>query len=350
MKIFITCGAFFLCAFSFFCTLFIRQAKKNDDERIAVTEIDNTKINSHNGSEASCTPKINMVQPRWIPPGESITIAGKKIINGNFYFGNKTKNSCCSALDTSLIDDNLSIIASDKKYTDHSTCFYPKFSLLSPKCKGAYIDWLASDRTDVDVPMCYIYIYFYGLEHRIIFDYQENLVTDNEYLALFNELNSFRLLLKDTTFYQKATCLMEWMAINKPRLLQMPTTNLALIKNSLFFKYTLAIEAIRNKPISSDLALTWLWQSKNYSFNKKILKDYSIFANLFKKQYYKQFGDGVVVTRSDKRLSLTYKTSVNTSHSLPVNLLAAKRTKRQLSMLAQIADQCTDALLKTNVC
>jgi hypothetical protein len=329
----------------------VRQAKKNDEKNIDIvaTETDNTKINSNNGNETYCMPKINMVQPRWIAPGESITIAGKTIINGNFYFGNKAKNTCCSALDISLIDDNLSIVTSDQKYTDHSTCFYPKFSLLSPKCKGAYIDWLASDRTDTNVPMCYIFIYFYGLEHRVIFDYQENLVTDNEYLALFNELNSLRLLLKDTIFYKKATYLMEWMAINKPRLLQMPTTNLALIKNSLFFKYTLAIEAIRSKPISSDLALTWLWQSNHYSFNKKILKDYSVFSNLFKKQYYTQFEKGMIISSSDKKLNLIYKTAVNTSHSLPVKLLAAKRTKRQLSMLAQIADQCTDALLTTNV-
>jgi hypothetical protein len=349
MKIFITYGIFFLCFFAYFCNYFIRLAiqktkNANKTNEKSDVEIKPNKNNNHH------MPKIKITHPKWIKPGESIVILGKEIIHGNFYFGNKIKSSCCSSLDLSLIDDNLSITASDKKYTDHSTYFYPKFSLLSPKCKGAYIDWLASDRTDTDIPMCYIFIYFYGLEHRVIFDYYEDLIDDNEYRVLFNEINTLRLLFSNNTIlYRKATCLMEWMAINKPRLLQMPISNLALIKNSLFFKYTLSLESIRRKPISSDLALAWLWQSQNYKFNKKIIKEYSIFTTIFKKQYYKQFGEGMLVSSSNKKLDLTYKTSLNTTHSLPINLPKARRTKKQLFMLANIADTCTASLLQTNI-
>lgn len=63
-------------------------------------------------------------------------------------------------------------------YQDETLGYWPSFNRLSESSRGAYLTWLASERENPNVPLGYVFIYFYGLERRILVDSKEGGVTD----------------------------------------------------------------------------------------------------------------------------------------------------------------------------
>lgn len=144
--------------------------------------------------------RSNTTPARWVKPGESITIQNIVIKNGNFYFGGQLKTYSSGEYvylyndgsDASLVNDSLSIEPGSRHYYDESLGYWPTFATLSPRCRGAYLDWLASDRSDASCPVGYVFIYFYGLERRILADGTQEVISDNEFKALFGEISRLR--------------------------------------------------------------------------------------------------------------------------------------------------------------
>ena len=48
--------------------------------------------------------------------------------------------------------------------------YWPSYRGASPQQRSIYIDWLVGGRKDSQVPIGYVFIYFYGLERRVIVD------------------------------------------------------------------------------------------------------------------------------------------------------------------------------------
>lgn len=95
----------------------------------------------------------NKSKGQWISPNQEITIGKKTITKGLFYFGGVLKGENYGETESSLVDDGLSIKDAPYTFTDNSLGYWPSFQGLSPMCRGAYIDWLASDRDMPDVPI-----------------------------------------------------------------------------------------------------------------------------------------------------------------------------------------------------
>lgn len=89
----------------------------------------------------------NKTPGKWISGNESINVNGVQL-RGNFYYGGTLKaldneRSYFSNQETeaSLVDDSLKITPADFSYTDQSLAYWPKFISLSPKARGAYLNW-----------------------------------------------------------------------------------------------------------------------------------------------------------------------------------------------------------------
>ena len=139
----------------------------------------------------------NTSKGRWIKPNEEITIGAKTIRNGLFYYGGILNGENYSETESSLVDDKLKINDTQYTFTDESFGYWPSFQSLSPLCRGAYIDWLASNRDMPDVPIGYLFLYFYGLERRIIKDYKDGSVSDAECTEICQEIIRLRRIFKD---------------------------------------------------------------------------------------------------------------------------------------------------------
>jgi len=54
--------------------------------------------------------------------------------------------------------------------TDEELEYSPSYSTISPYSRGKFINWLERGRNDIDIDIGFIFIYFYGLEFRAIYD------------------------------------------------------------------------------------------------------------------------------------------------------------------------------------
>lgn len=75
--------------------------------------------------------------------------------------------------------------------------YWPHYGELAPSARRAYLEWLAGGRERRDVPIGYVFIYFYGLERRLIAEKSEVdalsiLAEARRLLRIYGEDHSFR--------------------------------------------------------------------------------------------------------------------------------------------------------------
>lgn len=302
--------------------------------------------------------RSNTTPARWVKPGESITIQNIVIKNGNFYFGGQLKTYSSGEYvylyndgsDASLVNDSLSIEPGSRHYYDESLGYWPTFATLSPRCRGAYLDWLASDRSDASCPVGYVFIYFYGLERRILADGTQEVISDNEFKALFGEISRLRTVFQASgSFRHYATQLLEMMIILRPKLLSIHTENEYFSsRSSLLFRLNLATVVDKGQPVCADLALAWIHYFPDYPLRTPARRCHSEFSALFKQRYTQKYGDGIVVKPNKTRLYLSYTPASGTLRELQVkkqmDLPDPSVLKAPVQKLIPVAESCINAL------
>ena len=91
------------------------------------------------------------------------------------YIGSKPRG----VIDPSYIDIRKPITGFSDFYVDLMG-YWPSYSEISADARGAYISWLAQGKNDPNADLGYVFLFFYGLERRILIDYQQGMVGDEE--------------------------------------------------------------------------------------------------------------------------------------------------------------------------
>ncbi len=160
-----------------------------DKEKVLKSIVDNlsfTVTTSINGIPSDITDIIKTV--KFIGNGESIVIAGKTITSPMIYFDAKSRKEYLPH-----------IIYGDAKIefsgSDENIGYWPSYSSISPYSKGKFINWLEGGKKNIDTDIGLIFIYFYGLEFRAIYerrDHKEILFEIIRLHQLYNHNNSFK--------------------------------------------------------------------------------------------------------------------------------------------------------------
>ncbi|CAG20007.1 TerB N-terminal domain-containing protein [Photobacterium profundum] len=294
----------------------------------------------------------NKTLGRWINSGESVVVNGLKITSGNFYFGGQLSSLDGYGTEASLIDDSLqvsSILTLDSHtFEDDSLGYWPKYISLSSRCRGVYLNWLASDRSKADMPIGYIFIYFYGLERRIVVDAIQGNVENFEYISLFDELQRLRAIYShNRSFWNYSTRLLELMCLSKPDIVSFQENEFSPSNDSLLFKHNLATTVDGGEPIIAELALAWVKFYPEYNLRTPARRCDVEFAKLFKLRYTAKFGDGLVVKPNKTRLKIEYLAASSSIRGVNIeqqDLPDPSVLKAPVKKLIAVADSCTDDL------
>jgi uncharacterized tellurite resistance protein B-like protein len=108
----------------------------------------------------------------WIPFGRMVEIAGHRIYGG-IYVGDNLPGLTGRGPDPALIDPRLSAVSRSPDRAGAGLDYWPSYSHLSAASRAAYLEWLATERNYLRTPIGYVFLYFYGLERRIIVDCRE---------------------------------------------------------------------------------------------------------------------------------------------------------------------------------
>ncbi len=290
----------------------------------------------------------NKAVGRWIPAGESVTVKGHVITKGHIYCGGALASLDGYGTEASLIDDSLKVVNQPSNYEDESLGYWPKYISISSGCRGALLGWLASDRDDPSALLGYVFIYFYGLERRVVVDSIQGEVDDLEYKSIFEEVLRLRKVYSHSrSFLNYAIRLLEIMCLLRPNVVAHPELEKSPKQGSILIKYKLAKTVDEGKPIPVDMALAWLKLIPDYSLRKPARRCAYEFSQMFSQIYLKEYGEGIIVKPNKTRLKIEYWPASSSLGGVKIpqeDLPDPSNLKGPTRKLTSLADKCIDSL------
>jgi hypothetical protein len=242
---------------------------------------------------------------RWVPVGETIEVAGEKIRGGMLYVGRR----CVS--EPSRINLKLEVSELSVDISAHPIARRSSYGRLSPKERRAYLQWLSGGREDPCAGIGFVYLFFYGLEYRVLVDAKKDPVAAADVLAIISEIERLREVYHGSRIFNRdAGRLLRFLAatcIGPERYLGAPP----LIKKRTYEKCAelcigLGQLAAKEIPIPADWALAWVLANWDIEKPAAVARYRETFSSLFKAEYEQLYGEGFIIPSCKKRLEYDY--------------------------------------------
>jgi hypothetical protein len=101
----------------------------------------------------------------WYRPGMPVTVARAKISDGMVYICHTPERY--GPQDGCFIDPALPVGSSAEA---SPLGYWPSYQRITPDCRRRYLDWLGSGKRASNIDIGYVFLYFYGLERRLLVD------------------------------------------------------------------------------------------------------------------------------------------------------------------------------------
>ncbi len=297
-------------------------------------------------------PKSRNKEPgRWVVSGETIKVDKFEINRGFFYVGGRLNSIDGYGTEASLVDPTLKINTYSPDYTGEHMDYWPSYDSITPKSRAAYLEWLASDRSDPETCIGYVFLYFYGIERRLLVDDRDGAVPLNEREALVLELKRLKNIYgNNRSFNDYVTRLLSYLwVVNHQNDNEQPSEDLLVAKRNFtsVFKFLLASTVQNGAPVNEDLALAWVKSHPDYSLRTPARRCEDEFGVLFKLRYKTRFGDGLKIKPNKTRLRIDHYTasaSLRGNHQIEFDLPDVSLLKAPVKKLMDLAESCTKEL------
>ncbi|QXN27384.1 TerB N-terminal domain-containing protein (plasmid) [Shewanella putrefaciens] len=240
-------------------------------------------------------------------------------------------------------------------YEDESLGYWPSYSSISPGCRGAYLKWLSSDRSNPNVPLGYVFIYLYGLERRVVVDNPESDIKGKvssydlpELCLIFDEVKRLRSIYgSSNSFYRYSTRLLELIsifALAQGKELELEIEDSV---NSHLFRFKVALEVGKERPLPSSLAFDWINNHPEYRLKTPARRCFDLFKLLFVIKYQQQFGEGLKISPNKTMLKIIphlSSGSLRAVQSLKFDLPDAGILTGPFKKFIAIAESCNQEL------
>lgn len=263
---------------------------------------------------AAAAPEFRIPPPKqgttvWVRPGETVAIAGLTIPGGMLYVG-QTLPTRTGGQDPCLIDP-VKRVASSTAGERNPLPYWPSYAELTPSQRRNYLDWLAGGRQAAGVDSSYLFLFFYGLERRVIFEGQDAAARE-DWPAIAVELRRLLDIYGDSlnTFGAQARRLLDWvtLASHPAKLYLQPLPPLTRgFELPLYLRLALGQAAADSAPIPADLALTFVRVAPGIFLRTAATRCTQEFDALFRREYARVYGAGMVLKANRTKLKFIYQ-------------------------------------------
>ena len=126
-----------------------------------------TRLQAKSGRLGTREPRAAQV-PRWLGTGEAVTVGAYLLQDAMVYISEfKPRKDEPSCIDLSLP------VGKPVKEAAGSLGYYPTYARLSPGQRANYLRWLSSGRVEPLHDIGYAFLFFYGLERRLLVERQD---------------------------------------------------------------------------------------------------------------------------------------------------------------------------------
>ena len=256
---------------------------------------------------------------KWVELNEVNVIHNRHITKGFFYYLSEKvlfpKNE-----NPALVSKNKVVAEirgaglSTKYYSDQSLSYWPSYDKISAQCRGVYLDWLASDRDDPKTPISYVFIYFSGMEYRIITDPAEK--SDAEFIEIYKEvIRLYSVYSHNHSFAKYSSNFLKFMKATRRDLIEQyatknPIRNVSLLTDiAEDVNLIIANKISKEEPITADLAWEWLVSSGRHQFKTPYERLEQEFEFLFEVLFNQEYPKGMFIEYNGSSLHMVYTPS-----------------------------------------
>ena len=297
-------------------------------------------------------PQDNTIDKLWVPFENNITFYNYIIPNGMIYYGHLYNEA-----NAALIDPHLPILQNYNDYKNTRMGYWPSYDSISPEARGCYLAWLANGKKDPEADIGYVFLYFYGLEQRLLQDIPAKSALHDEVKIIKTEINRLLAIYGgNNSFHTYATSLLSYIdaenyvnniVYHQPA--PAPTYNQGVPS---LLRLAIAQMSRDQIPLPADWALNWYlstYDPPTYS-RTAAQRCYAEFKELFTQKYQKKFADGIKIKPNKTTLSFEYYPASaslnNKTYIKQTDLPDITSTKATLNRLAPLIQECHDELDK----
>lgn len=162
--------------------------------------------------DADATPRAEVSTRRapsvmpvaWMPEGAAVTIGGYEISGGLLYVGDRSR-SIEFKNEPSVVDPTLSVVGPVQLGNAvWGASYWPSYDRLTPFERGLFLKWLSTGRNRPDADIGIVFVYFYGLERRLLLDAQRDDDARREVPRLIAEIDRLRRIYSHGAFARYA--------------------------------------------------------------------------------------------------------------------------------------------------
>ncbi|GAA4488304.1 TerB N-terminal domain-containing protein [Gluconacetobacter asukensis] len=263
----------------------------------------------------------------WVPPGVSVTVHGFEITSGMVYVGNFLTAAPAGGWNADtpaacLIRPSLKV-ASGPPQTNSDLGYWPSYTDITPNQRLTYLHWLASGKSDTGYPLGYPFLYFYGLERRLVADTPST----TEEALLVAEVERLRSLFGNNgSFASYSTELLNFIqmrrALTDTQGLETWKPDLSALGDGMspLLRVKLSLHALRGIPLDFDLAMAGILSLPPHLSGLwtriAMTRARPEFIELTRHRFNQKYPHGFRLRdKKDSRLALTYRSASQYLHA-----------------------------------
>ena len=295
--------------------------------------------------EATSTTTVTTL--KWVNYEQSAVVAGRNI-GGMVYLGPDLRQGALSATWKPTIVPTLPVAASGPDITGDGMPYWPSYSEISPNSRAAYLDWLATGRSDRRYGVGHVFLYFYGLERRFFIDssgpHERRIIIDevDRLLQIYGDHRSVRRYFE--SFLDAAKVSLASDEELKPRFWT------AEYELPLGLRVALGRRAGDGLPLNADWALSWYCAHPDYALRTAASRAFPEFQAIFRILFAERYPAGMKIPLPKRTLRAQYQSaSSDFEVGLEEHIGAVpdiSRITQPLNAARNLVEEATDSLDK----
>ncbi len=288
----------------------------------------------------------------WLPQGESFVVQGRTVTGGMVYVGSGAPSVDGSCLEPALVDADLPVNWQNPDWNGDTLGYWPSYDRIDARARAAYLGWLADGRSQAGANIGYVFIFFYGLERRLLVDIAQDkdhsdrdqvLAEIRRLIDIYGDNGSFGYYAENLLRFMEA---LDYADAETPPVPWDPEYRHWELPPAVGIGVGRFVA--KGLPIPSAWALSYLRYHPNAYLRTPSSRCHAEFDELFRSRYEGKFGDGLKVRAPKKKIGFSYRPAsggIQGEVSVTLDSIPDIATiEGPINKLKDIAADCEDAL------
>ncbi|MEO5331186.1 MAG: TerB N-terminal domain-containing protein [Magnetococcus sp. YQC-5] len=294
------------------------------------------------------------VERYWCPPGSPVQVGNYTIPMGMVYVGQHPHSPFTMhqtpSVEPALIQPQLAVHNTQPDRAGLHLTYWPSYATLSPESRAAYLEWLADGASAPETNIGYVFLYYYGLEYRLLAAGEKPTAERGERHLLVQEVNRLLAIYGgNSSFRHYATSLLTFLMVQDGMEPPMPTPGRFVADGEIFGTFVqLGRVVASGQPISSSLALAWLCVDPDTYFRTPASRCWKEFSDLFDIHFQQLFPKGLFLKPNKTRLAVVYRPASSgfggREQKITTDLPDLRVIRKPLENLRLLAGKCEGEL------